>query len=298
VDIVAGFVVTLVALAGLAGGLYVIYRGMANGIRAGVGAVLKGRTGQSLPARVGAVVTGVLSLTCGLLVLPALYWYAERWDHLRTPSDLPGNGYRLPPLDPMDAVRVSLLVAAAGLVLGVLATVFSPSGTGSRIGGYGATASVVCAGFALLMGPFAGPHKSAEKAICLSNMKNIALAIQMYAADNADMLPSADAWCYQVGGYTKNRGVFLCERSWGTPSAYAYNDALNRASLAHLSEPASLIAVFESNAGWNAHGGPELLVKEPRHLGGDNWGFADGHVSWVSRSDMAKGTGTKYRWSR
>jgi len=174
----------------------------------------------------------------------------------------------------------------------------SQSGTGAKLGGFGTGASVVCAGLSLLVAPMLGPNKSADKAVCLSNVKNIALGLQMYAQDNDGILPAADAWCDQLDDYVKNRRVFLCQRSWGTPSAYAYNDALNRAQLAGLSDPASLIAIFESNAGGNAHGGPELLVKEPRHLGGDNWGFADGHVSWVSRSDMAKGTGTEYHWSR
>jgi prepilin-type processing-associated H-X9-DG protein len=40
---------------------------------------------------------------------------------------------------------------------------------------------------------FARARESARKAVCLSNVKNIALAIQMYLADNNDVLPPDEA---------------------------------------------------------------------------------------------------------
>jgi hypothetical protein len=43
------------------------------------------------------------------------------------------------------------------------------------------------------------------------------------------------------------------------------------------------VVVFESDAGKNAAGGPELLPDEPRHLGGDKYGFADGSARWLKR---------------
>ena len=181
-------------------------------------------------------------------------------------------------------------------MLGVMALVVDPSSRGGR---WSIALAFGFAAVSAVLPPFQSQNRERpEKAVCLSNVKNIALAIQMYATDNDDMLPSADAWCDQLDGYTKNRGVFLCENSWGTASAYAYNDALDRARLARLAEPSMLIAIFESNAGWNAHGGPELLVKEPRHLKGDNCGFADGHAAWVSRARMTEGVGTEYRWAK
>jgi hypothetical protein len=50
------------------------------------------------------------------------------------------------------------------------------------------------------------------------------------------------------------------------------------------------IAIFESDAGWNASGTPEqMLPATPRHLGGDNFGHADGSVYWVSRLGAVAG---------
>ena len=42
---------------------------------------------------------------------------------------------------------------------------------------------------AMVFPVFARARESARKAVCLSNVKNIALAIQMYLADNNDVLP-------------------------------------------------------------------------------------------------------------
>ena len=45
--------------------------------------------------------------------------------------------------------------------------------------------------------------------------------------------------------------------------------------------------------GPRAHGGPELLPDEPRHYGGDNYGFADGHTVWLPRKKSPDGTWAK-----
>jgi len=259
---------------------------------------LRGKIWDSRQTRIVAACVGVVSLACGLLVLPALIWFGVHWNHMRAPSDLARTGYRLPQLDPMDAVNFSLYWAGAAVVLGTLAIALSPSGFGSRMGRSGIAVSVIGAALSLLVGPFNRPHEAVIKAVCLSNVKNITLAIQMYAQDSDGVLPRADAWCDQLDGYVKNRHVFLCDKSWGTPSAYSYNDALDRASLKSVRDPASLIAIFESSAGWNAHGGQGLLVKDPRHLRGDNYGFADGHAAWVSRATIKEGAGAACRWSR
>ena len=39
--------------------------------------------------------------------------------------------------------------------------------------------------------------------------------------------------------------------------------------------------------------GAGLLPEEPRHLGGDNYGFADGSVKWLPRTKLPDGTWAK-----
>ncbi len=45
---------------------------------------------------------------------------------------------------------------------------------------------------AMVFPVFARARESARKAVCLSNVKNIALAVQMYLADNNDTLPCSE----------------------------------------------------------------------------------------------------------
>jgi prepilin-type N-terminal cleavage/methylation domain-containing protein len=96
---------------------------------------------------------------------------------------------------------------------------------------------------AMVFPVFARARESARKAVCLSNVKNIALAIQMYLADNNDTLPPDESrpevinyfyadpgggdqwgddcimqdranpylrWAVILDEYTKNRDVYTC----------------------------------------------------------------------------------------
>jgi type II secretion system protein G len=99
---------------------------------------------------------------------------------------------------------------------------------------------------AMVFPVFARARESARKAVCLSNVKNIALAIQMYLADNNDTLPPSEhnaevihyfspcadcdepanfnnpylRWPVVLDEYTKNRDVWRCPsaKAWGGAS--------------------------------------------------------------------------------
>lgn len=125
--------------------------------------------------------------------------------------------------------------------------------------------------------------------VCLSNVKNITLAFQMYLADNDYVFPPAGEWCDTIREYVKNDQVYRCPEAGGVPSGYAYNVSLDALPLDAVARPAATIVVFESDKGWNAVGGPELLPKEPRHSGGDYYGCADGNAHWASRETVVSG---------
>ncbi len=85
---------------------------------------------------------------------------------------------------------------------------------------------------AMVFPVFARARESARKAVCLSNVKNIALAVQMYLADNNDTLPATEhrsevvdfmtcvegatyanpylRWTLILDEYVKNRDVWRC----------------------------------------------------------------------------------------
>lgn len=134
-----------------------------------------------------------------------------------------------------------------------------------------------------------GHGKGGRKISCLSNVKNIALALQIYLADSGDVFPSAAGWCDSLEEYVKNDSVFLCPEAPDLRCAYAYNRALSGMRLSDTADRAATVAIFESGVGWDAAGDASILPAAPRHLEGDNYGFADGHVMWVEREKLALG---------
>jgi hypothetical protein len=187
-----------------------------------------------------------------------------------------------------------VITALLGLIFGIMALLQIDRSQG-RIRGQGlAIAGTVISGLALLSIPllaamvfpvFMRARSTAHKAVCLSNVKNISLALQMYMADNNDRLPAADNWCGDFEDYVRNYDVFVCPVADYLDCAYAYNSDLSGADLASFADPMSTVAFFESDLGWNASGLPQdILAPEPRHLDGDNYGYLDGHATWVPRN--------------
>jgi hypothetical protein len=159
------------------------------------------------------------------------------------------------------------------------------SGKGLAIGGIclgGCSLLLVPLLLAVLFPVFARAREAARKAQCLSNVKNLALAVQMYQAD-WNVFPDGAQWCDVTGEYTKGAQVYACPSAPAPRCAYAYNAALSRQAAASLPDPGQTIALFESDRGWDAAGDESLMCAKPRHLGGDNWGYADGHAQWWPR---------------
>jgi len=144
----------------------------------------------------------------------------------------------------------------------------------------------------LVAGPLFVRRESGPRppeAVCLSNVKNVSLAVQMYLSDYDDVFPPAAAWCDTLLEYVRNEDVYRCPEAEELSCAYAFNAALGEAMYDGLPRAAETILIFESDRGWNAAGGRALLPGEPRHLGGDNYGFADGHARWVGREEVMAG---------
>jgi hypothetical protein len=154
--------------------------------------------------------------------------------------------------------------------------------------------------------------ESSRRVHCLANTKNLSLAAQMYAADYG-VFPPAEDWAEATEDYMGNELVPVCPdtmrvrdlknpeatpvevKGGRRPGSYAYNANLSGVPTDAVLHPDLVVSIFESDAGWNAAGGPELLPKEPRHSKGDNYGFADGGARFRRREtalDPEKGV----RW--
>jgi len=187
------------------------------------------------------------------------------------------------------------VTALLSVVLGIVALVQIGGSRGQLKGQGFAIAGMCLAGFmvlailpAIVLYPvFSRARATARKAICLTNVKQVSLGLLMYTSDWNDICPNSANWCETVDEYIKNRDALVCPDARNHDCGYAYNAALSDLHLSAVDDPADTVALFESDRGWNAAGGSELLPMEPRHLGGDNFGYLDGHATWVSRNPAA-----------
>ncbi len=184
--------------------------------------------------------------------------------------------------------------ALVGLILGIIALV-KVSNSGGALRGKGiALAGVIVSGIFLVMIPFFAaltlPALTAAKSKameinCVNNEKQLAIATRMYSADNANHLPPAATWCDAIQKFAGQEKVFKCPAANASDRCdYAFNAKLDGVDENTLNP--QTVMIFESDAGWNAHGGPESLAsgRHPKHT--TIVAFADGHVEMVPESRL------------
>lgn len=183
------------------------------------------------------------------------------------------------------------VTAPVGLVLGFMAHSRIRASNGRLTGSGLATTGIVLSLIAMLLGLVAIPaamllptltdakHK-AQAVHCVNNVKQLGLAVQIYAVDNKDKFPLSKTWCDAIQMSAGSPKVFQCHVVPDLRCGYAFNTKLSGKKSAEV-DPQTVM-IFESDAGWNASGGPELFLKSPRHGKRFIVGFADGHVESVT----------------
>lgn len=139
-------------------------------------------------------------------------------------------------------------------------------------------------GGGLLFAIFSCPHRytreMAHSAGCLSNVKQISLAMLMYSSDYEDRLPPLNRW----NKYMKPSSYLICPSAESKKvPCYAVNSRLREVSLNDLKNPDRVVFVFESEPGYNRVGGPELFPLKTRHEGIENMSFVDGHAKHIPK---------------
>ncbi len=189
---------------------------------------------------------------------------------------------------------------------------------------------------AILFPVFARAREKARQASCLSNVKQIMLAVLMYTQDYDERLvPGSQMrngqWYDLLAPYTKNMQIWTCPSCKDMASAtyskflgygwnyaefgYRYNEGEADAaagripprygwctSLASVEYPAQTIllgdtADTQTYARYLYRRSASYSSK--RHNGGGNMGLLDGHAKWYSYSDLAKsvpGVAEPWRW--
>ncbi len=161
---------------------------------------------------------------------------------------------------------------------------------------------------AILFPVFARAREKARQTSCLSNQKQIALGIKMYAQDFDSIFPpgggmgAASAWHPAIWDliypYIKNYQVYECPskrppdlQSFNGVS-YGTNYGVNRLVMGwasalpeqRITKPAETIAMGEKDGtDWPCYQSNETATNKlvARHNEGANLSFCDGHAKWV-----------------
>lgn len=172
---------------------------------------------------------------------------------------------------------------------------------------------------AILFPVFAQAREKARQATCLSNVKQIGLALGMYTQDYDSTLPAQKGDGVTVGGtkqnyydslnvYTKNQAIWLCPSDIPNPyngqavkppamGFHMNGNVITKAGLseAAMAAPANLMAMRETGAGvvWaqaylrpypgdcdDTIGWSGAGGRTFNHMGGTNLLFCDGHAKW------------------
>jgi prepilin-type N-terminal cleavage/methylation domain-containing protein/prepilin-type processing-associated H-X9-DG protein len=167
---------------------------------------------------------------------------------------------------------------------------------------------------AILFPVFAQAREKARSMSCVSNARQIGMALQMYVQDYEDTLPlnshggPAASWLLTLQPYVKTRLLYRCptdgSTNWSTPlpgqtavraSSYAINGLVNGKHLASIAQPSECVYLGEladnrtgdhlHPSSWPRPGGagtlnPHTELASRRHQEGSNYIFVDGHARW------------------
>jgi prepilin-type processing-associated H-X9-DG protein len=128
--------------------------------------------------------------------------------------------------------------------------------------------------------PVAQQLDESTRPTCLSNLKQLMLAMLQYAQDHDEVLPPAETWRDDLMPYCHNVLIFQCPvNPWG----YTYNATLAKKPLGQIAAPAETIVLFEvGHVEPNMAADPAKVKWVRPHDGGACVGYADGHVKWLA----------------
>lgn len=184
---------------------------------------------------------------------------------------------------PDSAARVGLVLALlmppSGVVLGLAALLKARQDGRKDSTAEGAVMIGVV--FTLIVGAIAFflltvGRRAGRAFVCYNQVEQLVISLEMYAADHG-ALPPAEIWCDSLKGYC-SPDVFVCPAAPDLRCGYAFNAALSEARVESIANRGLTVTIFESDEGWNASGGRDLLPDTPRHGGKDRYGFVGGDM--------------------
>jgi hypothetical protein len=186
------------------------------------------------------------------------------------------------------------ITALFGLILGIIALVKAKQNRSALgVNGIALAGVIVSAIFvfmiplfvAMVLPAFAAAKQKAEAINCVNNEKQLAIAVRMYLSDNKDQFPPAATWCDAIKVSVGSEKVFKCVAANSNSRCdYAFNAKLG--GLDESKVAPDTVMIFESDGGWNANGGPELMIGKSRHARVFVVALADGSVQQLRESQL------------
>jgi type II secretory pathway pseudopilin PulG len=189
------------------------------------------------------------------------------------------------------------LTALVGLILGIVAMVKIKHSRGALGGHSLALAGTIVSGIflallpvfailgAMLLPALAAAKQKAQEINCVNNEKQLSLAMRIYAGDNGNHFPPAATWCDAIHTAAGAEKIFKCPAvTTGSRCDYAFNVKLD--GLEEGSVNPRTVVLFEAAGGWNASGGPELMIGQARHARMFVVALADGSVHQFRQSEL------------
>ncbi len=122
-------------------------------------------------------------------------------------------------------------------------------------------------------------YETWSRSVCAANLSAIGKACLLYANDNEEEYPEPNKWCDLLVMYADvEPNQLRCPGGQGGPGHYAINPN------AGVSLSPEMVLLFETTAGWNQFGGPEIMTTENHRGDGCNIVFNDCyHVEFVPK---------------
>lgn len=129
-----------------------------------------------------------------------------------------------------------------------------------------------------------GGNRPTISKACMSQLKQMALAMNVYADLNGDQLPDRDRWMDATQAYASKPGYFRDpEVKEKGQYGYSFNSRLSNQPRPAVANPAEVTMLFDSiNLGRNASDPLNSFPKPGRHSKANCVSFLDCHVKRIS----------------
>ncbi|MFH0797533.1 MAG: prepilin-type N-terminal cleavage/methylation domain-containing protein [Candidatus Omnitrophota bacterium] len=150
---------------------------------------------------------------------------------------------------------------------------------------------------AMILSAISRTREKTQSIVCLNNLRQLGLAIQMYTQDNYENLPSEIGWIDEVSKYVyEKEEIYSCpsEKNKRGATDYGYNAKAANRKLSGSNHVGIFPLIFDRNPGADPvlaadpdPGSPNYYANfyydfcSNRHYGGTNFLFLDGHATWI-----------------